>query len=262
LRIQTFGQFRLWRDGQAIEVWERPQAETVLKLLLVRRARGGRTVAADELIDHLWPEANEEGGRKKLLPLISNARHTLEPEIEPRDSNFIMRSSNGYFFDLNEGVSWDLLEFRNHLRLGRQLARQGQWEEAAAALEKGRALYRGDFMAEDRYTDWVIELRREITTDFCELLMQLADAYAALGHYSQAIEVGETALRKDPLLESVYRRLMRYHYCKGEKGQALKVYRDCLKVFEELFGESPTPATRQLHQAIADDQPVECLGRE
>lgn len=262
LRIQTFGQFCLWRDGQAIEVWERPQAETILKLLLIRRARGGRTVAADELIDHLWPEADEDGGRKKLLPLISNARHTLEPEIEPRDSNFILRSSNGYFFDLNEGVSWDLLEFRNHLRQGRQLARQGQWEEAAVALEKGRALYRGDFMAEDRYTDWVIELRREITTDFCELLMQLADAYAALGRYTQAIEVCETALRKDPLLESVYRRLMRYHYCQGEKGQALKVYRDCLKVFEELFGESPTPATRQLHQAITSDQPIECLARE
>lgn len=262
LRIQTFGQFCLWRDGQAIEVWERPQAETILKLLLIRRARGGRTVAADELIDHLWPEADEDGGRKKLLPLISNARHTLEPEIEPRDSNFILRSSNGYFFDLNEGVSWDLLEFRNYLRQGRQLARQGQWEEVAAALEKGRALYRGDFMAEDRYTDWVIELRREITTDFCELLMQLADAYAALGRYTQAIEVCETALRKDPLLESVYRRLMRYHYCQGEKGQALKVYRDCLKVFEELFGESPTPATRQLHQAITSDQPVECLARE
>lgn len=262
LRIQTFGQFRLWRDGQGIEVWERPQAETVLKLLLIRRARGGRTVAADELITHLWPEANEESGRKKLLPLISNARHTLEPEIEPRDSNFILRSSNGYFFDLNEGVNWDLLEFRKHLRLGRQLARQGQWEEAVAALEKGRLLYRGDFMAEDRYTDWVIELRREITTDFCELLIQLADAYAAVGRYPQAIEVGEMALRKDPLLESVYRRLMRYHYCQGEKGQALKVYRDCLKVFEELFGESPTPATRQLHQAIASDQPVECLARE
>jgi hypothetical protein len=33
-------------------------------------------------------------------------------------------------------------------------------------------------------------------------------------------------------------------------------------VFEELFGESPTPATRQLYQAIADDEPVECLAKE
>jgi DNA-binding SARP family transcriptional activator/ActR/RegA family two-component response regulator len=262
LRIQTFGQFRLWRDGQAIEVWERPQAEVVLKMLLIRRARGGRAVAADELITRLWPDSDEESGRKKLLPLISNARRTLEPDIEPRDSNFILRCSNGYFFDLNEGVNWDLLEFRRHLSQGRRLIREDYWEEAVAELEKGRALYRGDFMAEDRYADWVIDMRREITTDFCDLLIQLADAYAALGRYPQAIDAGETALRKDPLLESVYRRLMRFHYCNGDKGQALKVYRDCLKVFEELFGESPTPATRQLYQAIADDEPVECLAKE
>jgi DNA-binding SARP family transcriptional activator len=90
----------------------------------------------------------------------------------------------------------------------------------------------------------------------------LADAYAALGRFPQAVDAGETALRKDPLLESVYCRLMRFHYCNGDKGQALKVYRDCLKVFEELFGESPTPATRQLYQAIANDEPVECLAKE
>jgi DNA-binding SARP family transcriptional activator/ActR/RegA family two-component response regulator len=262
LRIQTFGQFRLWCDDRAIEVWERPQAETVLKLLLARRARGGRAVAADELITRLWPDSDEEGGRKKLLPLISNARHTLEPGIEPRDSHFILRSSNGYFFDLGERVTWDLLSFREHLRQGRRLAREERWAEAAAELEKGRALYRGDFLAEDRYTDWVIDMRREIATDFCDLLTLLADVYALLGHYPQAIDAGETALRKDPLLEGVYRRLMRFHYCQGEKGQALRVYRDCLKLFEELFGESPTLATRELYQAIANDAPVECLPKE
>lgn len=262
LRIHTFGQLRLWRDGQAIEVWERPQAETVLKLLLIRRARGGRAVAADELITRLWPDSDEEGGRKKLLPLISNARHTLEPDIEPRDSHFILRSSNGYFFDLGESVTWDLLSFREHMRQGRRLARAERWADAAAELEKGRALYRGDFLAEDRYTDWVIDMRREIATDFCDLLTLLADVYALLGHYPQAIDAGETALRKDPLLEGVYRRLMRFHYCQGEKGQALRVYRDCLKLFEELFGESPTLATRELYQAIANDEPVECLPQE
>jgi DNA-binding SARP family transcriptional activator/CheY-like chemotaxis protein len=260
LRIQTFGQFRLWRDGQAIEVWERPQAETIAKLLLVRRARGGRAVAADELITRLWPDADERSGRKKLLPLISVARRTIEPEIEPRDSNFILRSANGYFFDLSGRVTWDLLQFREHLRCGQQLAQAEQWAEAVAELEKGRGLYKGDFLVEDLYDDWAIDIRREISVEYRDLLITLADAYAALGQYSQAIDACEVALRKDPLLESVYRRLMRYHYCNGEKGQALKVYRDCLKLFEELFGESPTPATRQLHQDIMDDETIECQG--
>jgi len=259
LRLQTLGRFQIWRDGQAIGVWERPQAEQVVKLLLVRRVSGERAVAADELITRLWPDADEESGRKKLLPLISNARRTLEPDIEPRDSNFILRCANGYYFDIGETVSWDLLSFREQLRLGKQLAGQERWAEAVIELDKGRALYHGDFLAEDRYVDWAIDIRREVTADYCQLLTLLADACARQGRYAPAIEACQAALAKDPLLESVHRRLMRFYYYHGEKGQALKVYRDCLTLFEELFGESPTPATRQLYQAIANDQPIDGL---
>jgi len=258
LRIQSLGQFQIWRDGTLIGIWERPQAETVVKLLLIRRAREGHAVAADELITRLWPDADEESGRKKLLPLISNARHTLEPDIEARDSHFILRSANGYYFDVSETVVWDLMEFREHLRLGSRLVKEGRWEEAIIQLEKGRTLYKGDFLAEDRYADWAMSIRREITEEYTDLLIQLADAYAALEKYPEAVEVCQATLAKDPLLESVYRRLMTFHYCNGEKGQALKAYRDCIKLFEELFGEKPTPATLQLYQAIHNDETLEC----
>lgn len=261
LHIQTFGQFRLWRNNEVIDVWDRPQAETLVKFLLVRRVRGMQVVSADELIERLWPEASLEDGRKQLQPLISNARRTLEPDIEPRDSNFILRGANGYFFDLGSNVSWDLIEFWDYLEQGRQLVLAEAWDAAVTVLEKGKACYRGDFLVEDRYADWVIAIQRELSRNFRDLLIDLADSYTALEQYGPAIDACELALRKDPLLESVYRRLMRLHYCQGEKGQALKVYRDCIKLFEELFGESPTPATRQLKDAIAADEPIDCLSR-
>lgn len=256
LRIQTFGQFRIWRDNQAVTVWERPQAEEVVKMLLVRRAQQGRAMSADEIITRLWPDADAHSGRKKLLPLISNARRTLEPDIEPRDSHFIVRSSNGYFFELGGQVTWDLLTFREHVRLGRQFLREMRREAAIAELEKGRALYVGDFLAEDSYTDWLIDIRREIASDFCDALVELADSYAALQCYSQAIDTCTAALTKDPLREGIYRRLMCLYANNGDKGQALKVYRDCTTLFEELFGETPTLLTRALAQAIANDDPA------
>ena len=57
----------------------------------------------------------------------------------------------------------------------------------------------------------------------------------------------------DPLLEHVYRQLMRYHYCAGNKQQALKVYRNCEKLFNELLGEGLAPQTRRLFEAISND---------
>jgi len=258
LRIQTFGQFNIWRDGLLIDPWERVQATTIVKLLLIRRAAGGRAVSPDELIEWLWPDSDPETGRKKLLPLLSNARHTLEPDIEPRDSNFILRSSAGYYFDLSGDVTWDMLDFQHHIRAGNGYQRAGEMDAASAAYEAARALYLDDFLAEDRYAPWAIPQRRALQKEYRDMLSSLAEAYATLGRYAYAIDAGEAALEVDPLLESVYRQLMRYHYCAGDKGQALKVYRNCAKLFDELFGEGPTPQTKHLFQTISDNAQLDC----
>jgi len=194
-----------------------------------------------------------------LLPTINAARHILEPDIEPRDSSFILRGENGYYFDLNNQVEWDVLTFQRILDNGKRLVEEKQWQEAMVELEHGQASYRGDFLTEDRHLDWANDTRRTITRDYCELMTYLADTYAAKGQYSEAIQVCETILRKDPLLEEIYRRLMKFHYCLGNKQQALKAYRDCIKLFEELFGESPTPETMQIQQAILNDEEIDCM---
>jgi DNA-binding SARP family transcriptional activator/CheY-like chemotaxis protein len=258
LRIQTFGQFNIWRDGRLIDPWERVQAKTIVKLLLIRRAAGGRAVSPDELIEWLWPESDAESGRKKLLPLLSNARHTLEPDIEPRDSNFILRSSTGYYFDLSGDVMWDVRDFRRYIQEAGTQQRAGEPEAAVAAYETARDLYVDDFLAEDRYAPWAIPQRQALQREYRDSLSSLAEVYATLGRYGDAILAGEAALEADPLLESVYRQLMRYYYFAGDKGQALKVYRNCEKLFGELFGEGPTPQTKHLFEAISNNAELDC----
>jgi DNA-binding SARP family transcriptional activator/ActR/RegA family two-component response regulator len=253
LRIQTFGQFNVWRDGRLIDPWERAQAKTIVKLLLIRRAAAGRAVSPDELMEWLWPESDPESGRKRLLPLVSNARHTLEPDVEPRDSNFILRSSTGYYFDLSGDVTWDVRDFRQFVHEAGVQERAGELEAAAAAYEAASELYVDDFLAEDRYASWAIPQRQALQREYRDALSSLANVYAALGRYGDAIRAGEAALEADPLLESVYRQLMRYHYRAGDKGQALKVYRNCEKLFGELFGEGPAPQTKHLFEAISNN---------
>ncbi len=258
LRIQTFGQFNVWRDGQLIDPWDRKQAKTIVKLLLIQRVGGGRTVSPDVLMEWLWPESDLESGRKKLLPLLSNARRTLEPDIEPRDSNFILRSSSGYYFDLSGDVTWDVRDFRQLVREASAHQRAGELEAAIAAYEAAHDLYKDDFLAEDRYDSWAIPQRQALESEYRDSLSSLAQVYATLGRYGDAVRAGEAALEVDPLLESVYRQLMRYHYCAGDKGQALKVYRNCEKLFGELFGEGTSPQTKHLFEAISENAELDC----
>jgi DNA-binding SARP family transcriptional activator len=257
LRIQTLGPFNVWRDGQLIDRWEEEQAKTVVKLLLARRASDEEVISPDELVKWLWPDLEPASGRKQLLPLLNNARRSLEGDIEPNDSNFILRCSSGYTFDLGSSVSWDARDLRQLIRTASSKQREGELEAAIVAYEAARAMYVDDFLAQDRYAPWSIPPRQALQAEYRDALAGLAEAYAAMARYADAVRAAEAALQVDPLLESVYRQLMRYHYRAGDKARALKVYRDCEKLFGEMFGEGPSPQTKHLLEAITNDAALE-----
>jgi DNA-binding SARP family transcriptional activator len=157
--------------------------------------------------------------------------------------------------DIGGQVEWDVLEFRELRKQGKYFIDLQQWGKALNVLEKARACYRDDYLA-DEDAGWVVDVRRQLSKEFTGVLTDLADVYAAYERYDEAIEVCLETLVADPLVESVYRRLMRFYYWKGQKAEAIRTYRMCVKLFEELFGESPKPITRQLHEEILEDKEI------
>ena len=55
VKINLFGEFRAWRDGQPIEgkEWDRQKICTLLKLLLTHP---GQVFSRDEIMEVLWPD--------------------------------------------------------------------------------------------------------------------------------------------------------------------------------------------------------------
>ena len=255
LKIESLGLFKIWRDGELIGHWPEPRAELLVKILLTRQASGGQAVPADELMNLLWAKS-EARNYRNLLPVINIARLTLEPDIEPRETSFILRSSTGYSFDISGNVAWDVLKFRQLQQEGKYLIEVQQWDEAIKVLEEARVLYRDDYLFENSEANWALDLRRQLSKEYTGVLTDLADAYAARRRYDDGIKICLESLVNDPLVESVYRRLMRFYYWKGQKEEALKTYRMCVKLFEELFEESPKPITRQLYEAITRDEEI------
>ncbi|MEM7032244.1 MAG: bacterial transcriptional activator domain-containing protein, partial [Chloroflexota bacterium] len=255
LKLERFGPFKVWRDGELIGHWPNPKVEVLLKILVARQVRDGAAMSARDLVAMLWEKPGVEEYRG-LMPLINEARLMLEPNIDPRQSSFVLRSSTGFSLDFGSNVVWDLRSFRDCKKEGDYLIETQQWAKALPMLEKARSLYKDDFLAEDDSVSWAVELRRLLTKEYTAVLASLADVYAAQERYNEGINVCSEALVHDPLVESVYRRLMRFYYWQGKKDEALKTYRMCVKLFEDLFGESPKPITRQLYEAIQQDEKI------
>jgi DNA-binding SARP family transcriptional activator len=255
LKIESLGLFKIWRNEQLIGQWPDSRAEALVKILLTRQLGDNQSVSAAELLELLWSRP-EEWDYKNLLPLIRTAQQSLEPGVDPRESSFILRGFNGYYFDVAGNIEWDVLRFRQLAQQGKYLVDAHQWQEALQTLEKAESLYKGEYLAEDKEAAWALEFRRQLKREYTSLLTDLADVYAAQKRYEDGIRVCTQALVSDPLIESVYRRLIRFYYWQGQKEAALKIYRDCVKLFEDLFGESPKPITRHLYEAIVKDEPI------
>ena len=129
---------------------------------------------------------------------------------------------------------------------------------SVVSLGTGCAAARPERVSPDEIPALEARLAREPRN--ADVLLRYAAALFASGQCDTATAVARTGMGRDaksaigPLVVGqCYER-------QQEWDQALKVYRNCLKLFEELFGESPTPATRQLHQAIMADESIECQG--
>ena len=61
-------------------------------------------------------------------------------------------------------------------------------------------------------------------------------------------------LALDELQEDAQRWLMKLYAWTGQRGAALRQYRECVRVLEQELGVPPLPETTQLYQAILENQ--------
>lgn len=245
-RISVLGPFVVQKGDEPLtdKLWRSRQTRTILKLLLTRR---GQVVAADQLIDILWPDADERRARRNLHVRLSQLRRVL---ADDSDDSLIHTIDGGYAFRQTAVCTVDVVEFEEKGTEGRQHLDAGRLDQAIAYYEQARSLYQGDFLAEDLYEPWTFNERERLREQYLTLLTELAEAYAQQGKYRRAMQLCRQALSADPVREAVYVRLMLYHYYAGEQDQALRTFARCQQVLAAELEVPPLPETTALAQQI------------
>ena len=172
----------------------------------------------------------------------------LEPQLLPRQaSRFLVAEGASYRLLLAPQDRWDAAEF---LRRAEAAQRSRRDEDFATAV----ALYGGDYLPDDIYEDWTIELRERLRSAYQRLLLAWSEALAGRGACEQAIEVTEHLLRLDPSLEPAHRALMGYYCVAGWRDRAVQQYRRCATALHRELGIEPSPETQELYQRILHSQ--------
>jgi DNA-binding SARP family transcriptional activator len=147
---------------------------------------------ADELIEYLWP------GCENLRSAASNLRGRVAELRKILGPSFLLTRRGGYALSAESDCWIDAEEFSHLEELGRRAYRQENYDEAIRRLQEAVALYRGEYLAEDRYEEWALQRRERYRERFVEVLSLLADSLARRGQYARALGYLERAIGEAP----------------------------------------------------------------
>jgi DNA-binding SARP family transcriptional activator len=223
-------------DGDRSVALGGPKQRALLAALILTP---NRPVSVDRLVDAVWPGRPPAGAANALQFHVSQLRKSLD------DGGVIVTREPGYLIQV-EPDQVDALRFE-------RLVAEAQGAEAARAsrvLREALALWRGaplPELADDANAQ--AEIRRLESAHFAALELRI-EADVTLGRHAQLVPELEALVRDHPLRERLSSALMQALYGAGRQADALEVYRATRQAFVAELGIEPSPALRELEQAI------------
>jgi len=146
--VNVLGVFECAIDGQPVE----RLTGTVVALLSIVAAHD--IVAVEVVIDALWPDADEQLGRRRLRNVISRARKLV-------GARSIVRTDG--WLELGSGVTTDRHRFQTRASKAMALLRENN-VGAGPAIVDALDHYRGPFLPGRPYWEWASTRRIELHT--------------------------------------------------------------------------------------------------
>jgi LuxR family maltose regulon positive regulatory protein len=240
LRIRALGTTVVEAGAEQLDgPWLDQRAGQLLKYLVAER---WRAVSIDEIGESIWPGAGYAVG-SSVRYYVHTLRRILEPDRGNREPSAFILVRRGSYRLNSENVSIDADEFETHIRAGLEQA-SGDSRAAVVELERGIALYRGEFLAELPYAEWALAERQQMHGLACSAARRLADIRFEQERPELATNALERLAALQPFDEEVHRQLMELDIAHGRHTDVVRRYAALRCRLLHIFGQEPsfTPA--------------------
>jgi DNA-binding SARP family transcriptional activator len=233
LRLFVLGRTCVINGDEVLEGrWINNRAGHILKLLVVERHR---SVFSDEIISVLWPPDSSPDTRG-VRYFVHELREQLEPQgpVDP-PSSFVVATRGGY--TLNRERVWvDANAFEDLVVEGCAVAGQDD-ATAASLIAQGVEMYRGDFLADEPYAEWVLHERERLRDLAAGALRTLSEIELRRGDLRRATATLTRLTELEPFDIDVHRELFGLLLRRGRRSETLRRYetlrRRMLSTFDE-----------------------------
>jgi predicted ATPase/DNA-binding SARP family transcriptional activator len=215
----------------------------ILRLLLVPN----RVVSFDRLVDDVWGQKPRRGVRSPLAAHISLLRDQL-------GADRIRTEATGYLLVVGPD-ELDAELFEKELHQAQLDSAQGNHATSVHTLTAALGRWRGDALEDARDQPWAIGSATrmdELRYSAQELLMM---GRLALGDHHEVAAVATAVVSEQPLRETGWAILMLALYRSSRQAEALRAYRELVRLLGEELGIEPSSGLSALEEAIILQKP-------
>jgi len=189
--VQTFGGFKLLRDGEPVGAGNGKAQKRPLELLKFLVAYGGEQVSESKVTDALWPRIDGDSAHRSFTSTLHRLRKLLGEDRAVTLHEGRLSLDRRYFW-------LDTWAFE---QLVADLESVQDPQQIEKLVERVLALYRGSFMADDADAAWMIQTRERLRARFARVLSRVCRQWQERGEAARARALQEKCLEIEPLGE-------------------------------------------------------------
>lgn len=245
--LKLLGPFMLYRNRLEIDekAWKREKAKELFLFLYLNR---NRFISKEEIMNTLWPNADEQTMNRDFKVAYNACLKVLDPERTPREeSAYIIRKQSMYKLQDSVAFTSDLDYFKKFAELG---LNEKQPTIAIEWLLKAVSLYQGNLLEDCYMFDWLQQKREELVKLYILVVEGIAQTYSRLQDFREVIYWAEKLIQLDSTWEEGYRLLMLGYYHLDNRPLALKWYEKCVDALERELNIEPMESTIQIYEMI------------
>lgn len=252
IEVCFFGNFSVTMQGVLINdsASRARQPWNLLQILMVHR---NQPLSRQQLLDALWPDGASDQPGKALKNLVYRVRSSFAMKNVAFAQDIILYQGGSYM--LNNDLDWwfdfEQAEQLMENALSAEAKIQYDDDQRIESMLSAIRLYKGDFLSEQIYEDWVLPYHTYFRSRFLDCLQTVLEMLRQKNRDEDIEFVCNQAIGIEPFEEWLHLEYLQALARQEKKAIALEHYNKMSEMFYREMGVSPNEDLKTLYRQLS-----------